>query len=45
MFSQVSSKGEQENIYTVNANGSRMFQVAHNGFVDLFPDWGTYPAG
>ena len=45
MFSRVSSKGRQENIYTVNADGSGMFQVTHNGFLDLYPDWGTHPAG
>jgi Tol biopolymer transport system component len=45
VFSRVSSKGRQENIYTVNADGSGMFQVTHSGFLDLYPDWGTQPAG
>ena len=43
MFARVSSKGRQENIYTVNADGSGLLQVTHKGFFDLYPDWGTHP--
>ena len=43
VFTRVSSMGRQENIYTVNADGSGLFQVTHSGFLDLFPDWGTHP--
>jgi Tol biopolymer transport system component len=45
VFSRVSSKGRQENIYTVNADGSGLLQVTQSGYLDLFPDWGTHPAG
>ena len=43
VFTRVSSKGRQLNIYTANADGSGLLQVTHKGFQDTFPDWGTHP--
>jgi Tol biopolymer transport system component len=34
--------GEGGDVYTVNADGSGLFQVTHDGDVDS-PDWGTHP--
>jgi Tol biopolymer transport system component len=39
---------KQRNIYTVNADGSGLFQVTHHGPEaifegDEFPDWGSHP--
>jgi Tol biopolymer transport system component len=34
--------GEGGDVYTVNADGTGLFQVTHDGDVE-FPDWGTHP--
>ena len=34
--------GEGGDLYTVNADGTGLFQVTHDGDVDS-PDWGTHP--
>jgi Tol biopolymer transport system component len=34
--------GEGGDLYTVNADGTGLFQVTHDGDVD-WPDWGTHP--
>jgi Tol biopolymer transport system component len=41
VFTRSSPSGDQENIYTVNADGSGLFQVT-NGGGDDNPDWGTH---
>jgi TolB protein len=43
VFTRSSPDGEQEDIYTVNADGSGLFQVTDSGGDDN-PDWGTHPA-
>jgi len=43
VFTRVSSKGRQLNIYTANADGGGSFHVTYNGFRDTFPDWGSHP--
>ncbi len=42
VFTRVSANGAQENIYTVNADGSGLFQVTNTG-LDGQPDWGPHP--
>jgi Tol biopolymer transport system component len=45
VFGRVSVNGrhENQNIYTVNADGSGLFQVTYNGVKDFSPDWGSHP--
>ena len=33
----------QKNIYTVNPDGSALFQVTNTGTQDFGPDWGPHP--
>ncbi|MFL5798415.1 MAG: TolB family protein [Actinomycetota bacterium] len=42
-FVRISAKTRQKNIYTVNADGSGLFQVTRTGFQDFGPDWGVHP--
>jgi Tol biopolymer transport system component len=42
VFTRISANGTQENIYTVNADGSGLFQVTKSGGASQ-PDWGTHP--
>jgi Tol biopolymer transport system component len=41
--SSVEGNARQSNIYTVNADGTGLFQVTHDGFPYNGPDWGTHP--
>ncbi len=43
VFTRSNADGTSENIYTVNADGSGLFQVTDGGGDDD-PDWGTAPA-
>jgi Tol biopolymer transport system component len=42
VFTRISANGTQENIYTVNADGSGLAQVTNTGHADQ-PDWGPHP--
>jgi Tol biopolymer transport system component len=42
VFTRISANGTQENIYTVNADGSGLAQVTNTGRADQ-PDWGPHP--
>jgi Tol biopolymer transport system component len=42
VFTRVSAKRAQSNIYTVNGDGSGLFQVTHSGGGSE-ADWGTHP--
>jgi Tol biopolymer transport system component len=42
VFTRISGNGTQENIYTVNADGSALTQVTRSGGASQ-PDWGTHP--
>ena len=42
-FSRFSAKTHVKNIYTVNSDGTDLFQVTRTGFQDFAPDWGTHP--
>ena len=42
VFTRISANGTQENIYTVNADGSGLAQVTNTGRADQ-PDWGPSP--
>ncbi len=42
VFTRISANGTQSNIYTVNADGSGLFQVTNTGG-DSQPDWGPHP--
>jgi TolB protein len=42
VFTRISSNGTQENIYTVNADGSGLAQLTNTGRADQ-PDWGPHP--
>jgi len=42
VFTRISANGTQSNIYTVNADGSHLFQVTNTGG-DGQPDWGPHP--
>jgi Tol biopolymer transport system component len=44
VFTAVTANGTQSNIYTVNADGSGLFQVTNTGR-DSQPDWGVHPEG
>jgi Tol biopolymer transport system component len=44
VFSRISANGTQENIYTVNADGSGLLQVTTSGQAER-PDWGIHPVG
>ncbi|GAB3790991.1 hypothetical protein GCM10027601_35250 [Nocardioides ungokensis] len=41
-FSRFSAKTHVKNIYTVNSDGTGLFQVTRTGFQDFAPDWGTH---
>jgi Tol biopolymer transport system component len=42
VFSRFSAATQQQDIYTVNADGTGLFQITHGGGVDG-PDWGVHP--
>jgi Tol biopolymer transport system component len=42
VFTRISANGTQENIYTVNADGSGLAQITNTGRADQ-PDWGPHP--
>jgi Tol biopolymer transport system component len=42
VFTRISANGTQENIYTVNADGSGLAQVTNSGRADQ-ADWGPHP--
>jgi Tol biopolymer transport system component len=42
VFTRISANGMQENVYTVNADGSGLTQVTNTGRADQ-PDWGPHP--
>lgn len=42
VFTGSEPDGDQENIYTVNADGTGLLQVTDGG-ADDFADWGTHP--
>jgi Tol biopolymer transport system component len=42
VFTRISANGTQENIYTLNADGSGLVQLTNTGWADQ-PDWGTHP--
>lgn len=42
-FDRFDPNGGLHHIYTVNADGSGLFQVTRSGFDDEAPDWGTHP--
>ena len=42
VFTRVSANGTQQNVYTVNADGSGLTQVTTSGGASQ-PDWGTHP--
>lgn len=42
VFTRVSANGTQENVYTVNADGSGLTRVTTSGGASQ-PDWGTHP--
>jgi Tol biopolymer transport system component len=42
VFARISANGTQENIYTVNVDGSSFFQVTKSGGASQ-PDWGPHP--
>lgn len=42
-FARYSNKTHLKDIYTVNPDGSDLFQVTHTGRQDFAPDWGTHP--
>jgi len=42
VFTRISANGTEENIFTVNADGSGLAQVTHSGGASQ-PDWGTHP--
>jgi Tol biopolymer transport system component len=42
VFTRISANGTQQNIYTVNADGSGLTRVANSGGSQN-PDWGTHP--
>jgi Tol biopolymer transport system component len=42
VFTRISANGTQENIYTVNADGSGLFQVTKSGGASQ-GDWGSHP--
>jgi TolB protein len=41
VFTRISANGTQENVYTVNADGSDLTRVTASGASQ--PDWGTHP--
>jgi len=43
VFVRNSALGNVSNIYTVNADGTGLFQVTHDGFPYDGPDWGPHP--
>lgn len=43
VFARFSAMTNRQNIYTVNADGSGLFQVTHGGLGDGEPDWGPHP--
>jgi Tol biopolymer transport system component len=42
IFTRISANGTQQNIYTVNADGSGLTQMTNSGGAQ-WPDWGTHP--
>jgi Tol biopolymer transport system component len=42
VFTRISANGTQQNVYTVNANGSGLAQVTDSGGAGQ-PDWGPHP--
>ncbi len=42
-FTRISANGTQEDIYTVNADGSGLFRVTTTGREEHQPDWGPHP--
>ena len=43
VLTRISENGTQENIYTVNADGSDLFQVTKSGGASFQPGWGPHP--
>jgi Tol biopolymer transport system component len=42
-FTRISANGTQEDVYTVNADGSDLFRVTNTGREEHQPDWGSHP--
>jgi Tol biopolymer transport system component len=43
VFTRITANGTQQNIYTVNADGSGLTRVTTSGFSGQDADWGTHP--